>query len=169
MRDDIEAFIERIVEAAQIPSRERRDQLRRELRSHFEETGRLPEALDAALARFGNIADIGDSFRRVYRRDYVVFYVVKIAGCAAVAAMAAILIEAIASLRLAGDVNGWYLSPRFAHAARFGVVLTVAVVAAAEAVRAPFAWSRALFSLGGLAMVSAGAWLLNGSIAGAFA
>jgi hypothetical protein len=169
MRDDIDAFIERIVEAAQIPSRGRRDELRRELRSHFEESGPTSEALDAAVARFGNTLHIGDSFRRIYKRDYILFYVAKIGGCIAAATMAAILIEAIASLRLAGDVDTWYLSPRFAHAAAFGVVLTFAIVAAAEAARAPFAWSRALFSLGGFAMVSAGALLLNGSIASAFA
>lgn len=167
MPDDINAFIERIVEAAQIPSRDRRDELRRELRSHFEESGATPDALDAARARFGNTAHIGDSFRKIYRRDYLVLYLAKIGGCVAAAATAAILIEAIANLRVAGHIDAWSLSPRFVHAAAFGVVLTVAVVAAAEAARAPFAWSRALFSLGGYGIVSAGALWLNGSIAGA--
>ena len=169
MRDDINAFIERIVEGSEIPNRERRDELRRELQSHFEESGATPEALDAAVARFGSTAHIGDSFRKVYRRDYILLYLAKIGGCVAAAATAAILIEAIASLRLTGDVGAWYLSPRFMHAAAFGVVLTVAVVAAAEVARAPFVWSRALLSLGGLATVSTGAWLLNASSAGAFA
>jgi hypothetical protein len=169
MRDDINAFIERIVDAAQIPSRERRDELRRELRSHFEESGPMPDALDAAVARFGNSAQIGDSFRTVYKRDYIAFYVAKISGCVIAATMAAILIEGIASLRVAGDVDAWSLSPRFAHTAAFGVILTLAVVAAAETARPPFAWSRALFSLGGFGIVSAGAWLLNASSAGAFA
>src|SRR5262245_63068769 len=105
MRDDINAFIERIVDAAQIPSRGRRDELRRELRSHFEECGPTPEALDAAVARFGNTAHIGDSFRQIYRWDYIVWYGAKVGGCVAAATMAAILIEAIASLRLGGDVD----------------------------------------------------------------
>jgi hypothetical protein len=169
MRDDIDALIEGIVEAAQIPSRLRRDELRRELRSHFEESGPLPEGLDAAVARFGDTGPVGDSLRRVYRRDYLVFYVAKIGGCVAAATLAAILIEAIASLRLAGDLDAWYVSPRFAHAAAFGVVLTVAVVAAAETSRAPFSWSRALFSLGGFALVSAGASWLNADSAGGLA
>jgi hypothetical protein len=167
MRDDINAFIERIVEAACIPNRRRRDELRRELRSHFEESGPESESLDAAVARFGSTAHIGDSFRKIYRRDYTAFYVAKIGGCVAAATIAAILIEAIASLRLAGDVDAWSLSPRFAHATAFGVVLTVAVVAAAEAARAPFAWSRALVSLAGFAVVSAVALWLNESSAGA--
>jgi len=169
MRDDIDAFIERIVDASQIPSRRRRDELRRELRSHFEESGPTPDALEAAVARFGNTLHIGDAFRKVYKREYILFYIAKVGGCIAAATMAAILIEGIANLRIGGDVDTWYLSPRFAHAAAFGVVLALAVVAAAETSRAPFAWSRALLLLGGFALVSAGALLMNGSIAGAFA
>jgi hypothetical protein len=168
MREDIDAFIEPIVEAARIPSRRRRDELRRELHSHFEDSGLTPEALHDAVARFGNTARIGDSLRKVYRRDYVLFYLVKVGACIAAATMAAILIEAIASLRLESDVDAWHLSPGFAHAARFGVVLTLALVAAAEATRAPFTWSRALLSLGCYAIVSACALWVNANSVGAF-
>jgi len=89
-------------------------------------------------------------------------------ACIAAAAMAAILIEAIASLRLASDADAWHLSPSFAHAARFGVVLTLALVAAAEATRAPFTWSRALLSLGCYAIVSACALSVNANSVGGF-
>jgi hypothetical protein len=58
MCEDIDAFIEPIVEAAQIPSRRRRGELRRELRSHFEDSGLTPEALHDAVARFGNTTPI---------------------------------------------------------------------------------------------------------------
>ena len=163
MRDAIDDLIEPIVEAAQIPSRRRRDELRRELRSHFEESGSTPEALHAAVERFGSTARIGDSLRKVYRRDYILLYVVKVGACMAAATMAAILIEGTASLRLQGDVDAWHLSPGFGHAAAFGVVLTFALVAAAEAMRAPFTWSRALLSLGGYAIVSTCAMWLNAS------
>jgi hypothetical protein len=169
MRDDIDAFIERIVEAAQIPSRGRRDDLRRELRTHFEESAPIPEAIDAAVARFGNTSQIGDSFRKVYRRDFLVFHLARIAGCIATAAIAAILIEALASLRRDGGLDTWGLSPGFAHAAAFGVVLTLALVVAAEAARAPFTWSRALCWLGCYAMVSGAGWSVNATSAGAVA
>jgi len=168
MRDDIDAFIDAIVEAAQIPSRRRRDALRRELRSHFEDSGPTPETLQAAVARFGNTARIGDSFRQVYRRDYTVFYMVKVGICLAAATMATLLIETIANVRLGGDLEAWHLAPGFAHAAAFGVVLTVALVAAAEATRAPFTWSRALLSLGCYAIVSVSAWAMSANSSGAF-
>ena len=168
MREDIDAVIEPIVEAAQIPSHRRRDELRRELRSHFEECGVTSEALHDAVARFGNTARIADSFRTVYRRDYMLLYTVKVGACIAAATMAAILIEAIASLRLESGADAWHLSPGFAHAARYGVVLTLALVAAAEATRAPFTWSRALLSLAGYAIVSACALSVNVNSVGAF-
>jgi hypothetical protein len=168
MPEDIDAFIEPIVEAAQIPSRRRRDELRRELRSHFEDSGLTSDALHDAVARFGNTARIGDSLRKVYRRDYLRFYVVKVGACTVAATMAAILIEAIVSLRLESDA-AWHLSPGFPHAARFGVVLTLALVAAAEATRAPFTWSRALLSLGCYSIAFACALSVSANSVGAFA
>jgi len=168
MREDIDAFIDPIVESAQIPSRRRRDELRRELRSHFEEGGLTPEAVHDAVARFGNTTDIGDSLRKVYRRDYMLFYSVKVAACVATATMAALLIEAIVSLRLEADADAWHLSPGFAHAAQFGVVLTLALVAAAEATRAPFTWSRAILALGCYAALPAFALSVNASSVGPF-
>jgi len=169
MREEIDAVIEPIVAAARIASRRRRDELRRELRSHFEESGLSPDALREAVARFGDTAAIGDSLRRVYRRDYLRWYLVKVTACIAAATLAAILIEAIAGLRLGRDPEAWHLSPGFAHAAPFGVVLTLALVAAAEATRAPFAWRRALVSLGGYAIVLAGALSVNANSVAAIA
>src|SRR5262249_53335553 len=154
MHEDVDAVIEPIVEAAQIPSRRRRDELRRELRSHFEDSGPTAEAFHDAVARFGNGAGIGEALRKVYRRDYLLLYLAKVAACMAATTMAAIVIEAVASLRLEIDAEAWHLSPGFAHAAPFGVVLTLALVAAAEATRAPFTWSRALGSLAGYAIVA---------------
>jgi len=167
MREEIDACIEPIVAAARIPSRRRRDELRRELRSHFEESGLTPEALADAVVRFGNRARIGDSLRTVYRHDYILFYVVKVAACVVAAAVAAILIETIANLRLDGGMDAWHLSPDFAHAAGSGVFLTLALVAAAEATRAPLTWSRALLSLACYAIVSACALSMTANSVGA--
>ena len=169
MREEIDAFIEPIVAAAQIPSRRCRDELRRELRSHFEESGLTPEALADAVVRFGNTARIGDSLRTVYRRDYILFYVAKVAACVAAATVAAILIETIASLRLEGGMDAWRLSPDFARAAGFGVFLTLALVAAVEATRGPFTWSRAVVSLACYAIVSACALSVTANSVGAVA
>jgi hypothetical protein len=168
MRKDIDTFIERIVDAAQIPSRQRRDELHRELRSHFEDRGLTPEAFDDSVACFGSAAAIGDSFRKVYRREYLLWYGGKVAACMAAATMAAILIEAIASLRVSSGGDAWQLSPEFTHAAGFGVVVTSALVAAAEATRAPLTWSRALVSLGCYTILAACACVVSANTVGAF-
>jgi len=168
MDEDIAAIVEPIVEAAQIPSRRRRDELRRELCSHFEDSGPTAEALRDAATRFGNAAGVGAALRTVYRRDYVLLYLAKVGASVAAAMIAATLIEALASLRLQIDANAWHLSPGFAHAAPFGLVVSLALVAAAEATRTPFTWTRALLSLGAYAIVSAGALSVNASSLGAF-
>jgi hypothetical protein len=168
MREDLDALIEPIIEAARIPSRRRRDELRRELRSHFEAAGQAPDSVHDAVARFGNTARIGQSFREVYRRDYVLFYVVKVVASIAAATIAAVVIEAIASLRLDGATDAWHLSENFAHAAPFGVVLALAVVAAAEATRAPFMRCRAFWSIGGYTIVAACACSVSPNGSGAF-
>jgi hypothetical protein len=161
VRDEIDAVVESIVEAAQIPSRRRRADLRRELRSHFDESAPTAEALHDAVARFGHAGRIGDSFRQVYRRDYVLWYVVKVACCGAAAALAAVLIEALASVRLHSDADAWSLSPGFAHAAGFGTILAVALVATGEATRAPFTRSRALAAIGCYAVALAAVCLAS--------
>lgn len=168
MRDEIDALIESIVEAAQIPSRRRRDELRRELRSHFEDSGITPDAVHDAVARFGSVAGIGASFRTVYRQDYMLLYLVKIGACLAGATLAAIVIETIASVRVASGLDAWRLSPAFSHAAGFGVILTFALVAAAEATRAPVTWLRALVSLSCYAIVAAGALSVDANTVDAF-
>ncbi len=166
--DDPDALIEPIVEAARIPSRRRRDELRRELRSHFEDAGEAPETVRDVVARFGNPPRIGASFREVYRRDYVLFYVVKVGCSIAAATTAATVIEAIVGLRLSRHADAWHLSPGFAHAAPFGVLLAFALVAAAEATRAPFSRSRACWSLGAYLVLASCAFSVSPTSGEAF-
>jgi hypothetical protein len=168
MPEDIDTLVERIVVAAEIPSRRRRDELRRELRSHFEESGLTPDGLHAAVGRFGDPTRIGYSLRNVYRRDYLLCYLVKVGACTAAAIVAAILIEAVANLRSAGAADAWHLSPGFAHAAGFGILMTLALVAISEATRGPLTWSRALLSVGCYITVCACALSVNGNSARAF-
>jgi len=68
VRDDLDpdALIERLVAAARLESEAERDDLRRELRAHFEDAGTSPEAARAAIARFGGERAIADSLRRVH-------------------------------------------------------------------------------------------------------
>jgi len=50
---DLHAFVDRIVAASGIDNAADRESLRRELLTHFEDVGTSPDALRAALHRFG--------------------------------------------------------------------------------------------------------------------
>ena len=63
---DLHAFIDRIVAAARLGTEQERDELRRELRAHFEDAGSSPEAVCAAMARFGAGPEIGSPLRSVH-------------------------------------------------------------------------------------------------------
>jgi predicted permease len=63
---DLHAFIDRIVAAARLGTEKERDELRRELRAHFEDAGASPDAVRAAMARFGAGPEIGSLLRRVH-------------------------------------------------------------------------------------------------------
>src|SRR6516162_10893776 len=64
MRDvEVSALIERIVE--RVPHA-RRDELRRELRAHFEDAGTSDETVREAVRRFGSGMEVADAMRRVY-------------------------------------------------------------------------------------------------------
>jgi hypothetical protein len=57
-------FIERIVERSGIDAPEAREDLRRELRAHFEDAGASPEAMRAAMTRFGGAHAIAEALRQ---------------------------------------------------------------------------------------------------------
>src|SRR5437764_12896509 len=102
MRDEntIAALIELIVVRARIPSRARRDDLRRELWTHFEEASDSPDAIDDVIRRFGAEAPIAESLREVYRWDYALWYLAKIAAAIVASVAAALLIEVMVNLRV---------------------------------------------------------------------
>src|SRR5256885_11074462 len=99
-RDAITALVERIVAGARIPRRSDRDDLRRELLTHFEEAGTSPESIAYAIRRFGDDAVVTDALRHVYGWDYLALYVVKVAGSVVVSFAAALLIVAAFNVRL---------------------------------------------------------------------
>jgi predicted permease len=74
MRDDQAAdeVVERIVAGAGIVDSRRRDELRRELRAHFEDAGVTPDRVREAVARFGDVTRVAESLRHVYRREHAV-------------------------------------------------------------------------------------------------
>ena len=152
-RETVAAFIDRIVAGAHIPSRAEREDLRRELWTHFEESGTSPEATHAALRRFGAEAMVTESLRRVYRIDYVLLYFVKIAASVIASIAAALLIQVVVNLRMEGDADVWRLAPGFSHAAGLSVAVVLALVTAWEVGRQPFNRPRAVLAIGAYAAV----------------
>jgi hypothetical protein len=147
-RETAAAFIDRVVAGAHIPSRAKRDDLRRELWTHFEErfeqTGTSPEAVHTAIRRFGAEAMVVESWRRVYRWDYALMYLAKIAASITASIAAALLIEILVNLRVEGQAEAWRLAPGFSHGAGLAVGVVLGLVTAWEVGRQPFNRSRAM-------------------------
>ena len=128
----VAALIERIVAEAQIPSSAEREDLKRELWTHFEDAGASPEALHEAMRRFGAEAAVTESFRRVYRWDYRFLYLAKIAASVLASLAAALLIEVLVNLRVEMHADVWRLAPGFSHAAPLSIAVVLALVTAWE-------------------------------------
>ncbi len=123
--DAIATLIERIIARASIPSRAHRDDLRRELWTHFEEAGHAPDAARDAVRRFGAEALIGESLRDVYRRDYTVWYLAKIAASIVASIAVTLLIEVFVNLRVEVQTEVWRLAPGFSRAAGMSVAVGI--------------------------------------------
>jgi hypothetical protein len=151
--ETVAAFIERIVAGARIPGRAARDDLRRELWTHFEEAGTSPDAVHSALRRFGAETMVTESLQRVYRWDYMFLYVAKIAASIGASMAAALLIQVLVNLRVEVQADVWRLAPGFSHAAPLSIGVVLALVTAWEVGRRPFNRSRAAAAIGAYAGV----------------
>lgn len=151
-RDAVDALIDRLVAGAQIPNRAQRDDLRRELATHFEAAGASAQALDDALTRFGPEPLVIDSLRRVYRFDYFVLYLAKVGASIAVSVAAAVLIELLVNLRVEFQA-GLRLAPNFSRGAGLAVAVVVGLVMLYEGNRPPFTRSRAAVAIGAYGVV----------------
>lgn len=143
---DVEVLIDRIVLDAGIPMPARREELRRELAVHFEEAA----ADGDAIRRFGDSDLLVQSWRRVYRRERTLIYVLKLALSTAASLAAAMAIAAVAALRAGG------FSYRAVPAAFFVLLLVVV----REATR-PFTASRVIVRLRSYATTTGAAKLLR--------
>jgi hypothetical protein len=149
------ALIDRVVAGAHIASHAERESLRRELWTHFEDAAASPDGIANALARFGQEVEVTESFRRVYRWDYYVLYLAKIAASVVASVAMALVIEVLVNLRLELEAEVWRLAPGFSHAAVFAVAVVLALVTAWEAGRQPFNGRRAVAAIGAYAAVTA--------------
>jgi hypothetical protein len=167
-RDAIAALIDRIVAGARVPGRTEREDLRRELSTHFEDAGSSPEAIREAMDRFGAEASIAEALRHVYRWDYAAWYLVKIAASIVASVAAALVIQVAVNLRVELQAEAWRLAPGFSRGAGLSVAVVLGLITVWEAARPPFNRSRAAAAIGAYAVVCLVVWLVFANGIGAF-
>jgi hypothetical protein len=172
-RGQAERLVDEVVRGARIPSRRGREELRRELWSHFEDCEREAGNLAAALRRFGDPREMAAGFRHVHRRGYRLFYGLKLAASLVASALVALLIQAAANLRPAGAGGGggaelWQLGPSFPRTALISVAVALGAVAAWESLRRPVALPRVVASGALYAVASIAVEVVSGGALGAF-
>lgn len=140
---EAEALIERVVRDAHIPGRAAREELRRELATHFEEAAVSPERLKDAVLRFGDPDVLRKHFDHVYRWDYFVLYLAKLAASVIVSVAVALLVQVLVNLRVEIQAEAVRLSPGFPKAAMVSVAVVLGLVTAWEIGRSPFDRRRA--------------------------
>lgn len=92
---EVVELVERLVREANLSSARAREELRRELLSHFEASGSSPEALRGAVERFGDTQAITEAFRRAYRRGRRALYAVKVVAAIVVCSLVALVIQVV--------------------------------------------------------------------------
>lgn len=131
-RAEVEALIERLVRAANLRDECARDELRRELATHFEDCGGAPGAVDATLLRFGNGDEVAARLRRAHRHSARVLYAARLATSVVVSTVVALAFQALCTLPLDLDSPALTLWPRHALGVIWSVTIVVTAVVAWE-------------------------------------
>jgi hypothetical protein len=95
--DRVTTFVEDVLARARIPSRSAREELRRELLTHFDDAVRAGGSLDAAFAEFGLADDVAARFCVMYRAQRLLAHAVRIAAGLTVSLVVALGIELVVS------------------------------------------------------------------------
>ena len=115
-------LVDRLVRESNLPDDASREELRRELASHFEESADSPAAMREAITRFGSIADVSRGFRAAYRRGRGLLYAAKVLTSIVAAGAAALALELLPNVRVGvhgtsvGIGHGYLVSACFAGA-----------------------------------------------------
>jgi hypothetical protein len=134
VRDDpaVRELIDRLVRDADLPDARAREDLRRELASHFEEAGRSPDLGRRAVERFGDTTAVAEGFRRAYGPRRILLYVTKVIASILASAAVALLLQGMVSLRLTPGLDAPYVSAWFEVSARVSMLVVLLGVAAWE-------------------------------------
>jgi len=125
-------FIDRIVRDSRIPDARARHDLRRELESHFAESGSAPNAIRDAVARFGSPTEVIEGLGQAHQPGRRLANAFRILVALAASAIVALAIQLVASLRIDARGNLAGLGHGFGRAIAFSAMIVVALVAAWE-------------------------------------
>jgi|1185.fasta_scaffold05830_2 hypothetical protein len=131
-RDDLRAFIDRVVRESRIAKPREREALRRELESHFADVGDTPEALRDAMTRFGSPVEVAGALERAHRGSGFVRQLLRITLVLAASGAVALLLQLATNLRRNVHSDGIALGPGFARSIAFSSLLVVLLVVAWE-------------------------------------
>ena len=95
--DRVVAFVEDVLARARVPTRREREDLRRELLTHFDDATRARGSIDAAFAEFGLADEVASRFRIVYRVQRLLAHTLRIAAGLVGSLAVAVAIELAAS------------------------------------------------------------------------
>jgi hypothetical protein len=126
----VRALIERLVEHAELPDARSRDDLRRELESHFADAHDATGTTDA-VSRFGDVTEVARGFRRAHGARWIVLYGAKVLASIAVSLAVALLLQTLVNVRMAPgaplEFGSW-----FGIAARVSLLVVLLGVGAWE-------------------------------------
>jgi hypothetical protein len=100
-----------------------------------------------ACSRFGNTDDLSTEFGQVYRWDYLLWYLTKIAASVVASVAVALSIEVVVNLRVELQAEALRLAPGFSRTATLAVAVVLALATVWEIGRKPFDGRRATFAL----------------------
>ena len=130
-RDELSTFIDRVVRESGIASAPEREELRRELESHFADVADSTDALREAIARFGSPADVAGALAQAHHGRRFVRHLLRIALAVSASGAVALLLQLVtnsAATRAPMHRHG----PGFPRAAAFAALLVLSLVAAWE-------------------------------------
>lgn len=153
-RQTVAALIDQIVRDAHIPTRAAREDLRRELATHFEDALVSPERFEDVLRRFGTPQVLTDHFRDIYQWDYLALYFAKLAASVIASVAVALAVQVLVNLRLEIQAEALRLAPGFSKGASLSVAVVVGLVTLWEIGRRPFDGRRAGIAIGAYATIS---------------
>lgn len=131
-RDELHAFIERVVRESRIAAPREREALRHELESHFADVADSPEALRAAIARFGSPVEVAGALERAHRGSRFVRQMLRMALILAGSGSVTVVLQLATNLRRDPRSDSIALGPGFARSIVFSSLLVVLLVAAWE-------------------------------------